>query len=192
VRLFVGLALPPAVLDDLDAACAPFRPLRDDLRWTSREAWHITLAFLGEVTDLSLTRLLPRLERAARRHQPFSLSLSGAGAFPGSARANVLWSGLSGDRRELGDLAASVSAAARRAGAAPPDAGRRFQPHLTLARCRAPADVRSIVAALEGYQGPRWTTEEIYLIRSRLTEHPRYEMVGTWKLRPHANVSGLA
>jgi len=192
MRLFVGLALPPAVLDDLDAACAPFRPLRDDLRWTSREAWHITLAFLGEVTDLSLTRLLPRLERAARRHQPFSLSLSGAGAFPGSARANVLWSGLSGDRRELGDLAASVSAAARRAGAAPPDAGRRFQPHLTLARCRAPADVRSIVAALEGYQGPRWTTEEIYLIRSRLTEHPRYEMVGTWKLRPHANVSGLA
>ena len=58
MRLFVGLALPSAVLDDLDAACAPFRPLRDDLRWTSREAWHITLAFLGEVTDLSLTRLM--------------------------------------------------------------------------------------------------------------------------------------
>ncbi len=37
MRLFVGLAPPPAVLDDLDAACAPFRPLRDDLRWTSRE-----------------------------------------------------------------------------------------------------------------------------------------------------------
>ena len=27
MRLFVGLALPPAVLDDLDATCAPFRPL---------------------------------------------------------------------------------------------------------------------------------------------------------------------
>ena len=183
MRLFVALALPTAVLDDLDAACAPFRPLRDDLRWTSREAWHITLAFLGEVTDLSLTRLMPRLERAARRHQPLRLSLSGSGAFPAAARANVLWSGLSGDRSELGDLAASVTAAARRAGAAPPDSGRRYRPHLTLARCRAPADVRSIVASLEGYEGPSWTTEEIYLIRSRLGGQPRYEVLGTWKLR---------
>jgi RNA 2',3'-cyclic 3'-phosphodiesterase len=182
VRLFVGVAPPPGVLDDLDAVCAPYRPLRDDLRWTSREAWHITLAFLGEVSDLSLTRLLPRLERAARRHQPLSLSLSAAGAFPSAARANVLWSGLSGDRRELGDLAASVTAAARRAGAAPPDAGRRFLPHLTLARCRAPADVRAIVAGLAEYSGPAWTAEEIYLIRSRLGEQPRYETLGTWKL----------
>jgi RNA 2',3'-cyclic 3'-phosphodiesterase len=183
VRLFVGVAPPPAILDDLDAACAPFRA-RDDLRWTSREAWHITLAFLGEVTELSLTRLLPRLERAARRHEPFSLNLSAAGAFPSPVRANVLWSGLSGDRRALGDLAASVTAAARRAGAAPPDAKRTFQPHLTLARCRAPADVRSIVAGLEGYRGPGWTTEEIYLIQSHLGGGPpRYETLGTWKLR---------
>ena len=82
MRLFVGVAPPPAVLDDLDAACAPLRPLRDDLRWTNRPAWHITLAFLGEVTDLSLTRLLPRLERAAWRHRAVTLSLAGAGAFP--------------------------------------------------------------------------------------------------------------
>jgi 2'-5' RNA ligase len=185
MRLFVGVALPPAVLDDLDAACAPFRPLRHDLRWTSRDAWHITLAFLGEVTDISLTRLMPRLERAAGGHEPFSLSLSAAGAFPTPARANVLWSGLSGDQRALGDLAASVTAGARRAGAVPPDAGRRFRPHLTLARCRAPADVRPIVAGLEGYRGPTWMTEEIYLIRSHLGGgQPRYETLGTWKLRP--------
>ncbi len=192
MRLFVGLALPPAVLDDLDAACSPFRPCRDDLRWTDREAWHITLAFLGEVTDLSLSRMLPRLERAAWRHHPLCLNLSGAGAFPDAARANVLWSGLSGDRLELGDLALSVTAAARRAGAAPPDPGRRFRPHLTLARCRASADVSSIVAGLQGYEGPPWTTEEIYLIRSRLGGQPRYETLGCWKLRPLADISRLA
>jgi RNA 2',3'-cyclic 3'-phosphodiesterase len=186
MRLFVALAPPAAVLDELDAACAPFRPLRNDLRWTNREAWHITLAFLGDVSELSLPRLLPRLERAARRHEPFSLNVAGAGAFPGTARANVLWSGLSGDRRALGELAASVTAAARRAGAAPPDAGRRYRPHLTLARCRAPADVAAIVAVLESYQGPSWTAEEIYLIRSLLGGHPRYETLGTWKLRPRA------
>jgi 2'-5' RNA ligase len=183
MRLFVALAPPPDVIADLDAACAPFRPTRDDLRWTSTEAWHITLAFLGEVGEASLDRLLPRLERGARRHGALRLSLSGAGAFPSPGRANVLWAGLSGDRKALGDLAATVNAAARRAGAAPPDAGRGFRPHLTLARCRAPVNVAQIVADLEGYGGPSWWTEEIYLIRSRPNGVPRFETLGTYKLR---------
>ncbi|MBV9383352.1 MAG: RNA 2',3'-cyclic phosphodiesterase [Streptosporangiaceae bacterium] len=183
MRLFVALAPPAAVLDELDAACAPLRAGRDDLRWTSREAWHVTLAFLGEVAETGASRLLPRLERAARRHQRFSLAFAGAGAFPGAGRANVLWSGLSGDRRALAELAASVSAGAARAGAEPPDKGRRFKPHLTLARCRAPADVRTIVASLDGFQGQPWTAGEIFLIRSRLTGHPRYETLGAWPLR---------
>jgi 2'-5' RNA ligase len=183
MRLFVALAPPPEVLDGLDAACAPFRSARDDLRWTSREAWHVTLAFLAEVSEVSLTRLTPRLERAARRHAAFSLAFAGAGAFPSAGRANVLWSGLAGDRRALGELAASVAAAARRAGATPPDADRKYRPHLTLARCRVPTDVGSVVEALSGYQGQLWTVEEIFLIRSRLHERPRYETLGAWKLR---------
>ena len=190
MRLFVGLAPPAAVLDDLDAACAPLRQGREDLRWTSRELWHITLAFLGEVGEESLDRLVPRLERAARRHLVFGLSLAGAGAFPGQARANVLWSGLSGDRKALGELAMSVSAGARRAGAPPPDDGRKYRPHVTLARCRMPADVRSIVDDLSEYQGPTWAVEEIYLIRSTLDGQPRYETVGTWKLKTGLSLLG--
>lgn len=184
MRLFVGLAPPAVVLDDLEAACAPFRPQATDLRWTSRELWHITLAFLGEVGEESLPRLVPRLERAARRHPAFGLSLASAGAFPSPARANVLWTGLSGDRKALGELAMSVSAGARRAGAPSPDEGRRYRPHVTLARCRAPVDVRRIVSELSGYEGPTWVAEEIYLIRSTLGGSSRYETLGSWKLRP--------
>lgn len=184
MRLFVALVPPGAALDDLEGACAPLRSPRDGLRWTSRDRWHITLAFLGEVGEESLVRLLPRLERAARRHLAFGLSLAGAGAFPGPARATVLWSGLSGDRKALGELAMSVSAGARRAGAPSPDKGRRYRPHVTLARCRAPVDVRPVVAGLSGYQGPAWTAGEIYLIRSTLGDDHRYETLQTWQLRP--------
>jgi 2'-5' RNA ligase len=183
VRLFVDLAPPAAVLDDLDAACAPLRPGRGDLRWTSRALWHITLAFLGEVSEDGLTRLLPRLARAAGRHRAFGLSLAGAGAFPSPARANVLWIGVSGDRKGLGELAMSVGAGARRAGAPPPDARHRYRPHVTLARCRMPADVGPVVAELSGYQGPAWTAEDVHLIRSTLGPEPRYETLGTWKLK---------
>jgi len=185
MRLFVAIAPPPAVLDELDALAAPLRTARQDLRWTSREAWHVTLAFLGDVDASAAARLLPRLERAAQRHRRFRLAFSGAGAFPAQARANVLWSGLSGDRGALARLAQSVAAGASRAGAPPPDQGRRFQPHLTLARCRLPADVTEVVAALAGYQGQPWTADRIHLVRSQLgaTQPPRYATLASWPLR---------
>ena len=71
---------------------------------------------------------------------PPSLSLGGAGAFPTAARARVLWTGVQGDRDGLGMLAMRVAAAARRARAPPAQESREYEPHLTLARCRALTD----------------------------------------------------
>jgi RNA 2',3'-cyclic 3'-phosphodiesterase len=184
VRLFVAITPPQAALGDLDAAVAPLRPVRPELRWTSRQSWHITLAFLGEVDGEVTDRLAVRLERAAGRHPGPSLELAGAGAFPAAARARVLWTGIQGDRAGLTRIAASVAAGARRAGAPAPDEGRRYRPHITLARCPAPADVRPLVTALAGYPGPPWTAGRIHLMRS----HPGsvYESIGSWPLRPPA------
>jgi 2'-5' RNA ligase len=80
-------------------------------------------------------------------------------------------------------VAAGVAAGARRAGAPPADGGRGYQPHLTLARCRAPADVSALVGTLSGFDGTPWVAEEIYLIHSRLEARPRYEVLGSWPLR---------
>jgi 2'-5' RNA ligase len=187
MRLFIALGPPGAAIADLDAAWARFRDQRADLRWTTTEAWHVTLAFIGEVNDDHLARLLPRMERAARRHSPFGLAFAGAGAFPSPRRANVLWSGLAGDRRALGELAQSVTAGAGRAGVPPPDAGRRYRPHLTIARCRVPADVSQVITDLDGYAGPAWTAEAMHVIRSHLdggtAGTPRYETLRTYPLK---------
>jgi 2'-5' RNA ligase len=183
VRLFVAIMPPPAVLDELETRVAALRPRWPALRWTGPPAWHVTLAFLGEVGEPAAAALGPRLERAAHRHPSLPLSIAGAGAFPAPARARVLWTGVSGDCRALEALARSVAAGARRAGAPPPDEGRRFRPHVTLARCREPADVGRLVEALAGFAGAVWTAAEIHLIRSHLGGAPRYETVGTWPLR---------
>ena len=182
MRLFVAIALPADAAGELDGAVAPLRLAWPELRWTGRDAWHLTLAFLGEVDEELLGKLGDRLQRAAARHGRLSLSLGGAGAFPTAARARVLWTGVRGDRRGLAGLAGSVAAGARRAGVPPAQERRRYEPHLTLARCRAPADVQTLVATLAGFAGTPWTASEIYLIRSRLQDRPRYETLGAWPL----------
>lgn len=184
MRLFVAITPPAVVLDELEAAVGPLRSQWPGLRWATQDAWHLTLAFLGEVSEEKAAALAPRLERAARRHPALSLSFGPGGAFPAPGRARVLWAGIDGDRAALTALARSVAAGARRAGAGPPDEDRKFRPHVTLARCRAPADVGPLVRSLAGYAGSPWTAAEIHLIRSYLGQGPpRYEMAGTWPLR---------
>lgn len=179
MRLFAAI-VPPA--DALDHLATAVDPVRDDrLRWSRPDAWHLTLAFYGEVPDERLDELTERLHRAARRQQQLSLALSGAGRFDG----RVLWVGCSGDLDGLRKLSRSCGAAGRRAGAAI-DEQRRFRPHLTLARAATPVDLRDHVATLAGYHGPSWTASELALIRSSLGAgpdgRPRYALLASFKL----------
>src|SRR5260370_42678251 len=110
MRLVGAIAAPSAVLDELEARVAPLRPAWPALRWTGREAWHVTLAFLGEVSEDAAAALGPRLERAAHRHPGLSLSFGAGGAFPAPPRARVLWSGAHAARRAREAPARSVAA----------------------------------------------------------------------------------
>jgi 2'-5' RNA ligase len=184
MRLFVAIALAGSAAGELDQVVAPLRPRWPGLRWTGRDAWHLTLAFLGEVGEGVVPELHRRMGLAARRHSRLTLSLAGAGAFPHPARARVLWTGVRGDEAGLAALASTVAAGARRAGIELAPERRRYQPHLTLARCRAPVDVRPLVESLAGYSGTPWDAAEFCLIRSHLGTHPRYETLGAWPLRP--------
>ncbi len=184
MRLFVALAPPESALDELEDAVAPLRTALPELRWTGRASWHLTLAFLGEVGEEVLPDLATRLERAAHRHPPQHLAIAGGGAFPSARRAQVLWAGFAADGKALAGLADSVAAGARRAGAPPPGQHKKFRAHLTLARCRVPADVSKLTLALTGFTGATWTAESVHLIRSHLSAGPtRYEILASWPLQ---------
>jgi RNA 2',3'-cyclic 3'-phosphodiesterase len=180
MRLFVALLPPEAVCDEIEAAFGPWRADWPSLRWTRRPSWHVTLAFYGEIDERLVARLLPRLERAARRHPRREVSFAGVGTFPRPARAHTLWTGIRGDLRRLAE---SCEAAARREGIdlGPP---RPFHPHLTLARARGAADLRPLVGELDRYAGTPWLAEEIHLVRSNNGPGPRYETLRSWPLSP--------
>jgi 2'-5' RNA ligase len=187
MRLFVAVLPPPAATGELAEAVGPLRRLPDAsaLRWTPSESWHFTLAFLGEVDDHVRPELAERLGRAAARHDPCELRLSGGGRFGDRA----LWTGAEGDLTGLSALADSVRAAARRAGA-PSDEEHGFRPHLTVARTHRgrPVRLRPFADALAAFRGSPWTADTLCLVSSALPhsgtpgEQPHYTTETAWPL----------
>jgi 2'-5' RNA ligase len=179
MRLFAAVVPPPEVLRHLDEAVEQVRD--DTVTWTLPEAWHLTLAFYGEVADDRVADLTVRLGRAAARYPVMRLRLNGAGRFG----ERVLWIGCGGPIEDMRRLARSCEAAGRRARASA-QANRRFRPHVTLARARQPTDLRPYVSVLAQYAGLEWTADEIALVRSHLGQGPggraRYEVISTFPL----------
>jgi len=188
LRMFVAVVPPDEALEHLDA----FLEVRRDaagFRWALIEQLHVTLAFLDAVPERVLDDLVEGLGRAAAKRTSFDTRITGGGAFPTAADARILWAGFELDehgRTELDRLATGARAAASRAGVAVD--GGRFQPHVTVARLRAPRDVVKWVRLLDGYAGPAWHADRIELVASYLGEgpgrRPRYETIDTLPLSP--------
>ncbi len=201
MRVFAAVTPSPEAVSHLAAALDAVRNSNvgrcvAELRWTQPQLWHLTLAFFGDIDDDREPPLQTRLMRVAQRHHAIDLQLSGAGAFGRPAQASVVWVGVAGPGDEpvaesaagsgaqLVKLAGSCGAAGRRIGLDVEE--RRYRPHLTVARAkgRRPVDVRPVVAALAGYQGPSWTASELHLVRSHLGAQPRHEVLASWPLLP--------
>lgn len=151
VRLFVGAEVSMAAVKKLAAAAEAMRAMpaaRDlALRWVSPASYHVTLKFLGWVRAPAVAGVRDAVTAAvsAAAQSPFSMHHEGVGAFPGPERAQVLWAGTGEGADPLATLAAAMEEALCALGFR--KEARAFHPHVTLARIKAPGDVREMVAA---------------------------------------------
>ncbi len=128
MRLFIGIPLSAAVIDELKATSARLHSSTDGLRWTTPESWHITLQFLGNTSAEQYACLVPGLR--ALHSQPVPVCLEGLGCFD---RAGILFAGIR-LTPELLLLQERVTTATQPCGFIPET--RPYQPHITLARAR--------------------------------------------------------
>jgi len=176
VRAFVAVELPDEPRRALSDATARLRSETKGLSWVSPERWHLTLTFLGEVDELTLSRLSSRLGRAASRTHAFDLRVGAGGRFG----HRVLYAKVMGERDQLIRLADRTTAAARRVGIEVSDVSRH--PHVTLARARIQTDLRPLVATLVDLHTPAWRVADLTLVQSVLGPNTRYETIGRFPL----------
>jgi RNA 2',3'-cyclic 3'-phosphodiesterase len=128
LRLFVGIGFPPELKLRLSLLCAGVT----GAKWVDPGNLHLTLRFIGEITEDLAADVDAALARLKAR--TFTLQLAGTGVFGGN-RPNSLWVGVERDPA-LMVLHDKIELALIRAGLTPEP--RRFVPHVTLARLRDP------------------------------------------------------
>jgi RNA 2',3'-cyclic 3'-phosphodiesterase len=170
-RLFIAAYPPAPAIDDLATlvsrlALAQPHPDGVSLRPVPPDQWHVTLAFLGDVSGEQANAVTTAMTAAAGRVAAPRLRLGGGGFFD-NGRAAAIWTGLTGDIDRLQALADELRSRLRAAGV--PFDARPYQPHLTLGRPGSrltAAELSSDLASLDAYQGPAWTLGALALMRS--------------------------
>ena len=158
-RLFTGLEIP----QDIGRSLSSLRGGLPGARWIDPENYHVTLRFIGDIDEEIAGEIALSLVRIKRR--PFEVSLQGLASFGGNRPRAVV--AAVAPSRPLMELQAELERLMQRVGLDPE--GRKFTPHVTLARLRNASD-RDVAdyLSVRGYFPARaFTVERFVLFSSR-------------------------
>jgi 2'-5' RNA ligase len=197
MRAFVAVDLPEAVKSAISeqqralrTALAAVAGRYIDMKWTRPEGIHLTLKFLGEISEGKVTQVTEALAEIGN-FEPCALEVKGFGFFPDARHPRVLWVGVDAPSG-LGQLGSRVERACERIGFAPED--RTFAPHLTLARFKVPRSQPELVALVESKRDlalGRFEVSEFFLFESRLSpQGAQYRKVVRFPRESSAGVRG--
>jgi 2'-5' RNA ligase len=188
MRLFTAIELGDDVCARAGALVESLRRRADKaaprakVTWVAPDRMHLTLRFIGEVTDDKAEAIVAAL-RAPLPLEPFDVRWEGLGSFPPRGAPRVLWVGVAIGKEALIEAEAAISD--RLAGLGFPREDRPYSPHLTLARVREPAGLKaaSLFESLEGALGDT-RVNAITLFRSHLSpKGPTYVAMERTRLR---------
>lgn len=134
MRLFIGLELSPSITQ----ALATLRGSLPDVEWIEPESWHLTLHFIGDVTQPHLLEEIHHSLAAVHATPPtLELTTPGLSETHGRPARDRLWVGCAPDPALL-HLRSRIRAVINRALPALPPGSRRFMPHVTIGSMQNP------------------------------------------------------
>jgi 2'-5' RNA ligase len=191
VRVFLAIALDGPVVTTLEHTAQAIKgasPAWRGEKWVPGENLHITVQFLGDVSEEAVPGLLTLMAEVASQHPAHGITLVGVAARPRTRSANMLWATFGGRIDTTETLAEALTEALASASYGHPE--HPFAPHATLVRARRPKAIapEALNAARHVIKDSRlpevtMSVARVTLFSSTLTPRgPRYEELGSANL----------
>jgi 2'-5' RNA ligase len=163
MRIFIALDIPAEIRGCLAEYMERARSYAPDARWARVEGLHVTLKFVGEVSEELVEKMKSALVQV--KAPSFQVKFEGVGFFPNAKSPRVFWAGVDGGEA-LPRLASAVNTALEKLDIAKEE--KTYHPHLTLARAST-HPLRELAPLLNGptAQFGTMTAREFFMYQSK-------------------------
>jgi RNA 2',3'-cyclic 3'-phosphodiesterase len=181
IRSFVAVPLPAPIRKNAAALVGRLSQSGDGVQWVPTDNLHLTLKFLGDVTNTEVPQVCNVLRNVCDSYDPFDLVFSGTGGFPELSRPRVLYVGVEDESDSLRSMVATLETEFAKLGFKPEP--RDYRPHLTIGRTRGTSrrigtEVLERVEAQRQVRLGEMIVDEIHLIASFLDKTgPTYQIM---------------
>jgi 2'-5' RNA ligase len=170
IRAFIAIKVPEEIQEKLKGIQEKLKQSETQVSWVKPGNIHLTLKFLGDITETQIPDIITSLKESVKAVSPFQLQVGYAGAFPNVRFPRVVWIGVTDDEdKSLKTFHDDLETRLVQLGFK--KEGGRFQPHLTLGRVRSQKNRSNLLRAIESMVNI-WVGEipvdAVYLIRSEL------------------------
>lgn len=179
-RLFLAISLPDGMIDAFEETMAPYKKDQHlkDAKWVSRENYHVTVLFLGDIVEAHLAEMQTILRGIANRISPFSLYFEHIEFFS-YKMPKMIWGRF---QRSLAFLELHKESKKFMKPYMDEDDDKEPIPHVTLARLRHPIDPKKF--SFKPLHLPPLEVTQLQLYESELTERgPIYTLLDSYELQ---------
>jgi len=133
LNYFVGIDIPTHIKEEINYFIREKMKKFDHLLdWINMFEYHITLGYLGKITEEQRLRLISVSDRI--QFPPFSIGIQGIGFHPIGKNPKVLWVGVKRGREKINAFTENVrSRITNEAGLIPKDS---YYPHITISKIK--------------------------------------------------------
>ena len=187
-RTFIALELDESLQRFLGNVIHRLAQQLPSVRWVNPSGIHLTLAFLGELSDEQLSAAKQAADAAAQQITPFEFRLKELGMFGSQRQPRVIWMGIEESSGNLFRLHGVLNRELELRGFEIDS--RPLSPHLTLARIKQPLNadeqqtLQRLLASKESApSSPRQYAHDLSVMKSELLRSgARYTCLAAYPL----------
>ncbi len=183
-RTFIAIDIPASKEIEECLNILSTRLAGEKIKWISYNNLHLTLKFLGDTEDKSISGIKSKLSEITKNIAAFPITIRNAGVFKNMRDPRIIWLGIEAGQ-ELTELKNLIETEITLFGF-PPEK-RKFSPHLSVGRIRFLENKNILHQIIDDYSGQilqHFNVPKIMFYESILTkEGPEYIPLGKYKLQ---------
>ena len=169
IRIFIAIEIPSSIKEKISDFQEELKKEHARISWVKPDNIHITLKFLGNVTEDKIDAIGNAVEIAVAQIKSFQIEITNVGAFPNYEKPRVIWVGAQSESDLLKITAKQIDNELHQLGFELEK--RSFKAHLTLGRVKGLHGIDGVINKLkqgQGFKGGSFKVHEIVVMRSDL------------------------